>query len=348
METTVVIGCPACGRRYRFDTRRFGTSGVRVRCRSCETIMQVRIRPEMLEPARTASAAGPAGSEPAEEESPAPVDPPEPAEAQDATPVFDTPESVLKEGGIPAGPAESIQEEVPTRAEPASRQAPPAAVVADRDEDRRRLLEELLKNHGYMVTSVENGVEARRAIAATRPRLVFLNTFLPSVLGVTLCAEIKRHPELSMTAVVLVGSQYRRDRFVRNPQGLYGADAFLDCSGPDEEVLRKTGEVLARLQAAAERAPRAAEDDVSELRRLARIIAGDIILYNPKIADAEIAAGRFFETFAEEIREGESLVARRFPTLGNGRSILHDTLREAVAQHGSAAGTSSPVKVSGY
>ncbi|MFQ5767043.1 MAG: hypothetical protein ACE5ID_03560, partial [Acidobacteriota bacterium] len=75
-----------------------------------------------------------------------------------------------------------------------------------------------------------------------------------------------------------------------------------------------------------------------DLVRLARIVARDIILYNPGTAEKEISAGRFFETFAAEIREGESLVAERFPVLPGGRDLFHETLKVAIQQYGVAAG----------
>jgi hypothetical protein len=79
-------------------------------------------------------------------------------------------------------------------------------------------------------------------------------------------------------------------------------------------------------------------DERGELMRLARIVAGDIILYNPQTAEQEIAEGRFFDTFAQEIREGEALVADRYPHVADHQDLYHKTLREAVLQHGEAAG----------
>ena len=323
METVVVIGCPACGRRYRFDTRRFGMSGVRVRCRSCEMIMQVRVKPEMMQP---------------EAGNPGPI-----RRAGSETSVPDSMPSTARPAATPAEAVESSPRGKSEGLDSAPETVGRGALVADRDVDRRRLLVEVLKKHGFTVSAAEDGIEARRIVAADRPAVVFLNAFLRGVLGVTLCAEIKRHPELASTEVVLVGSQYRRGRFVRDAGSLYGANAFLDGSGTEEEILRQAGEILRELQGAPGRVRDAPDDGLTELKRLARIIAGDIILYNPATAAAEIAAGRFFETFAEEIREGESLVNRRFPSLGNRRGVFHDTLKETIAQYGRAAGIPAPV-----
>ncbi|MFQ5669760.1 MAG: response regulator [Acidobacteriota bacterium] len=296
MDRTLLIGCPACGRRYRFDAQRFGTTGIRIRCRFCQEIMRVEISQEET-----------TGSGP---DSPAP------------------------EPGQPG----------PFSAAPDPVEAEPGALVADSEGSVRSTVSETLRASGYLVDEVENGVEVRRFVAVHRPQVVFLNVFLPHVLGVTLCSEIKRHPELSKTRVILVGSLYRRDRFMRDPRDLYGADGFLDANGSPEEVRQRVRDLAETLKPVTGPGEMDGSGDaLEELRRLARIVAGDIILYNPERAEEEIASGRFFDTFAEEIREGEALVNRRFPDIADGGSLYHETLREAVVQHSAAAGIPSPV-----
>lgn len=417
MESIVVIGCPSCGRRYRFDTRRFGTSGVRVRCRSCETIMMVRVRSSLLETEsesptptshvvehdrplatplksgsdETEAVPGSGPSDPTvrvcENEKDTPSDRSAPTFEQFLSRTRTSPEDTSEEpstgrddlplvsrttdssaaadehrassatGGetgtascLEARPEEALEDtaadddEIPFLPDPESAgpfESPedqPCALVADRDADRRELFTQLLRNEGFSVLAADSGFEARRILATDRPRIAFLNAFLPDVLGVTLCSEIKRHPELSTIHVILVGSQYRRDRFVRDPAELYGADAFLDGSGGSEDVLRRARVLVRDVETDVDVPDLKSPDDLTALKRLARIIAGDIILYNPTTAEAEIAAGRFFETFAEEIREGETLVATRFPEIGDRESVFHSTLQEAVAQHGLSAG----------
>jgi len=269
----IVIGCPGCGRRYRFDAARLGAHSIRVRCRSCEEIMMVDVPPE-----------------------PAP--------------------------GVAPTPPPLVPVADPQR---------PLALVADRDPELRADLGTALRQAGYEVEEALDGHQARRLLAARVPHVAFLNAFLPGVLGVTLCAEIKRHPERSAARIVLVGSLYRRDRFVRDPQALYGADAFLDASDARADRVRAALALLQTLPPPATPAP--VGDSTTDLRRLARIIAGDIILYNAPASDHEIAAGRFFDTFAEEVREGEQLVDQRFPGLEDRHRLYQSALREAIAAH---------------
>jgi CheY-like chemotaxis protein len=531
METTVLIGCPVCGRRYRYDTARFGTSGIRLRCRSCEAVMRVEIpvpllgestagaprtgaQPEVPSrekipvavPATASREALPAASvfqEPVVGEKPvasgtpapglsAPSEPVLPAEsaplpvpprerdayagpAVSATVQPELPEvptvslessvptdlegaekavpsarsarlpevdlsrvppweretstdpelSATSEPALPAEsatppvppwergtnaepavsgtvqpdlpdePAVSLESSVPGEPVPADTSAPetsatrepdqpaepapppvdddaaihgtrialeqeaercldemferggdaqeagalPVALVADRDEAMRELLSTVLRDSGFQVEEAIDGIEARRMLAAHRPAVVFLNAFLPQILGVTLCAEIKGHPELAAgTRVIIVGSLYRRDRFVRDPRDFYGADDFLDGSGSADEIRRRAADLCGELCGEKPGEVESGVDERGELMRLARIVAGDIILYNPQIAEREIAEGRFFDTFAQEIREGESLVAHRYSHVAGHQSLYHETLREAVLQHGEAAG----------
>ncbi len=330
MDTMVLIGCPVCGRRYRYDTARFGTRGVRLRCRSCEAVMKIDL---------SRDGAGDAHAEPALE-APAPEER-ESVFASEAAPDSDGSGPGVPPPATPAPPVGTLDAEAELRLEETFGPSPdqrPAALVADRDEGLRAVLAGALAEGGYEVHAVSDGLEARRNLAAPRLQLAFLNVYLPHVLGVTLCSEIKRHPELARIHVVLVGSLYRRDRFVRDPHEMYGADGFLDGSGSPEEMRARVAGICDGLGQ-----PPLAEEPVegdtrAELIRLARIVAGDIILYNPRIAEQEIAAGRFFVTFAQEVREGEALVAHRFPHLSDHRDLYMEALREAVEHHGEAAG----------
>ncbi len=340
MAGTVLIGCPTCGRRYRYDAGRFGSRGVRIRCRTCEAVMRVDI-PAALQPAPGDVTGIPENAASVREiplsttrEMSA-----EPTELREssATPAGDAPQADdSPQDDDPPQTGVALQAEAPhATAGDAGR---PRAVVAEPDPTLRHLLASSLEHQGYEVESISDGLEVRRFLAGWRPRLVVLNVFLPHVLGVTLCSEIKRHPELQETRVLLVGSLYRRDRFMRNPDDLYGADGFLDGNRPHDEIRRDLDRFCGAGAASPTSVAEPAGDEWDELTRLARIVVGDIILYNPDTADRELAAGRFLEAFAHEIREGEALVVERFSPLKGHGEVYQQTVKEAVARHCSAAG----------
>jgi CheY-like chemotaxis protein len=234
----------------------------------------------------------------------------------------------------PAAPAASPEPIVPAPRRP-------LALVAERDTSLRDLLAAAAAAAGWEVETCADGHDARARLATRRASLAILNVYLPGVLGVTICAQVKRHPELKSIRVVLVGSQYRRERYVRDPRTLYGADGFLDASLDEADLRREAGALLAAWSAPAPAAAPLRSGDVEDLTRLTRIIAGDIVLYSAGRAEEAMAAGSFMERFDEEIREGEALIAARFPGLPGARDIFHAVLREELAAQAEAAGLST-------
>ncbi|NMC73898.1 MAG: response regulator [Geobacteraceae bacterium] len=68
-------------------------------------------------------------------------------------------------------------------------------------------------------------------------------------------------------------------------------------------------------------------------RRLARIIVGDIALYNQKKVEEGIRCGTFRELLRDEIAEGEKLYMRRVPEeVRNGTSYLQEAFDDFLAQ----------------
>ena len=333
MVGTVLIGCPTCGRRYRYDAARFGSRGVRIRCRTCEAVMRVDI-PAALQQGDGDRAGIPEMA--AAPCVPSPLSPETDSRGVEAleTTTQQAPDATQAGHATQAGDA--LEEaEAHGAADDAGK---PRALVAEQDPGLRNLFTSSLQAEGYEVQAISDGLQVRRFLAGWRPRLVVLNVFLPQVLGVTLCSEIKRHPQLQETRVLLVGSLYRRDRFMRHPDDLYGADGFLDGNGEQGEMRRELVKFCRESAALPSSAIDAGGDEWDELTRLARIVVGDIILYNPDTADRELAAGRFLQAFAQEIREGEGLVSERFSHLPGHGEVYHQTVKEAVARHCSAAG----------
>ena len=357
MESTVLIGCPTCGRRYRYDAGRFGYSGVRIRCRTCESVMRVDVPPALQHPqgqplhsppGDQARSQAPALGAADGSWEPPPVPPVEQGGAAGCTPPADAllpassspalPDADAPQGhGVPA----TAQDNAPGGAEVPG---PPQALVADRDAVLRTLLAVTLREEGYQVTEVEDGPAVRPALAGRRPQVVVLNAFLPEILGVTLCSEIKRHPELNETTVILVGSLYRRDRFMRDPDDLYGADGFIDGSAPPAEVRKTLVGLCPARSGGASPLRTDAVSEHEELARLARIVVGDIILYNPDSAQKERAAGNFLQAFAAEMTEGQALVEERFGHLPGHVDLYFQIARDTIARHCEAAGMNTGMR----
>jgi hypothetical protein len=77
---------------------------------------------------------------------------------------------------------------------------------------------------------------------------VILSASLPKMYGFQICEVIKRNESLRSIAVVLAGSIYHTGRYRREPNELYGADAYLedpDLPGGLISILEKIGVSMA-------------------------------------------------------------------------------------------------------
>jgi DNA-binding response OmpR family regulator len=81
-------------------------------------------------------------------------------------------------------------------------------VVEDHD-DTRELYMTCLSLEGFEVRGAVDGADGIAQVRAHRPDLVLLDFALPRMNGAEVLREIRRDPDLSGTAVVLVSAQMR-------------------------------------------------------------------------------------------------------------------------------------------
>jgi predicted Zn finger-like uncharacterized protein len=194
----MIAACPKCAARYRIERDRLEAGGgVRLRCSRCEAVF--RVRP------------------PSAEEAPAPAAQPMP------------------ERRAPAAAA---------RPAPAPAQKPDAArpdgecvLVAMRESDLAKRTADLLEAEGYAVLRAADGVEAMLEIQRRLPRAVVLSADLPKMFGFQICEILKRNPSLKRTWTVLVGAIHHPDRYRREADELYGADAYLESPDLPDGIL---------------------------------------------------------------------------------------------------------------
>jgi hypothetical protein len=80
-------------------------------------------------------------------------------------------------------------------------------------------------------------VEAMLEIQRRLPRAVVLSADLPKMFGFQICEILKRNPSLKRTWVVLVGAIHHPDRYRRDADELYGADAYLESPDLPDGIL---------------------------------------------------------------------------------------------------------------
>lgn len=117
-------------------------------------------------------------------------------------------------------------------------------IVCDDEEPMRELLEELLTDEGYAVTTARNGAELRRLVPQVRPDLVLCDLKMPGEDGLSLTRWIRSEGHAAVVMLTGMGSVV--DRVV----GLeMGADDYLGKPFEPAELRSRIKAVLRRTMA---------------------------------------------------------------------------------------------------
>ncbi len=239
--------------------------------------------------------------------------------------------------------------------------AAPLVVVGDEPREFRDLVRRTLEGLGCRVETTEDGESALRIAGEKKPPLMVLNVYLRKLLGVAVCEAIKGKESLRGIRVVLVGSVFKSERFVRGPRHLYGADDYFEDVIPEAEMRDRFAAVLGGVCAGVEArgsksaaggrglpgqdtAPGArpvgagAIEPRPEIRRLARIMLSDLKIYYPDRFERAVLERKFFESFREELTKGKDLIVARFPNRPDRLEVLAGALREGLDEERAAAG----------
>jgi two-component system cell cycle response regulator DivK len=140
-----------------------------------------------------------------------------------------------------AGPATAREPAPPGRVEAAPVEAAPQegsrpeVLIADDDEDIRKLVQTVLKSHGMNCLTASTGTEALWMVHRHCPRAVVLDVNIPGMDGFELLAEIRRE-NIPAKVIMLTGRQQEPD-IIRGFQ--LGADDYVvKPFNPRELVLR--------------------------------------------------------------------------------------------------------------
>ncbi|HEX6632401.1 MAG TPA: response regulator [Usitatibacter sp.] len=132
----------------------------------------------------------------------------------------------------------NAQAEPRTAAEaPAAAASPGRILVVDDTPTNVKLLEDLLRFHGYEVEAAFDGQSALAALAERPPDLLLLDVLMPGLDGHEVCRAVRADPALAMLPVVMVTALEDREERVRGLEA--GADDFLSKPlNPPELVAR--------------------------------------------------------------------------------------------------------------
>jgi len=118
-------------------------------------------------------------------------------------------------------------------------------LVIDDDPVALRFVASMLREKGYGVLVAEDGDQGFRMAILERPDLIVTDLLMPYRDGFQLVRDVRRHPELSRTPVIILSMHDREEDIVRGLEG-----------GADDYVIKpfNARELLARIRKQLERA----------------------------------------------------------------------------------------------
>jgi len=102
----------------------------------------------------------------------------------------------------------------------------PLILIADDDQEMRRLVRKALEKLGLRTVEARDGEEAITALVEHQPAGAVLDVMMPSVNGWEVCKYIRSKPEFEKVAVLMLTAIGKTTNELTAP--LYGADAYLD------------------------------------------------------------------------------------------------------------------------
>ncbi len=133
----------------------------------------------------------------------------------------------------------------------------PHLLIVDDDPEIGDLLSDYLSQHGYRVSSAQNGDDMWRAFKKAKIDLVILDIMLPGDDGITLCRKLRETSEVSI--IMLSAVDEEADKVV----GLeVGADDYLAKPFSPRELLARIKALLRR-----------SSGDLAEKRRASKLVS---------------------------------------------------------------------------
>jgi CheY-like chemotaxis protein len=179
-------------------------------------------------------------------------------------------------------------------------------LVADIQRDFRSFLLSLLASQGFNLIVVDEGETALHMVKERKPKLLFVNPYLPKLMGIELIQRL-RSGKGEVPIIFLLGAIHNRKRYRRRPESLYGADDYIDEGSSDKVVIHKLSYHLGIADRKDE-----GEAIENEALRLARSIFADLLVYEGEKMEKVKKVEDFFASFADEAQEGQRYLEESF------------------------------------
>ncbi|UCF29843.1 MAG: zinc-ribbon domain-containing protein [bacterium] len=243
-----------------------------------------------------------------------------------------------------------------SREHPRSDDMIPVVLVAVPEEDLAELVVRILARNGFRGVVASTGRDAVRILTEDPPDAALINVVLPDILGYEIIDRVPGGPAERTFPIVLLSSVHHGTRYKRAPTSYYGADDYIERhhlpdllvpkikrlldDGPRDGPLKAGPEVTAAQsdddvddrrkieEIHLEGGDRSGDPGVEELRRMCRIIAGDIALYNEEII-RDSASAQLLDSLSSDLDEGVRLLRDRYPDFNGDHSLF---LKEEMAR----------------
>src|SRR6185437_11436318 len=176
--------------------------------------------------------------------------------------------------------------------------SPGRILVVDDNPINVKLLEDLLRYHGYEVEAAFDGESALATLRENPPDLVLLDVLMPGLDGHEVCRAVREDPALAMLPVVMVTALEDREERVRGLDA--GADDFLSKPLNPPELVARVRSLL-RIRRLYDTAQRQAAQLAAWNRTLEARVAAQVAhveklqrlkrFFSPQLAELILAGG---------------------------------------------------------
>jgi DNA-binding response OmpR family regulator len=114
---------------------------------------------------------------------------------------------------------------------------PETILVAEDQHTILNLIEFKLKNSGYNVIVVEDGISALEKAKSMRPDMILLDVMMPLMTGFEVLSELKKESSTKGIPVLIITAQTREDEIIKGLE-LGAEDYILKPFSPNELLAR--------------------------------------------------------------------------------------------------------------
>ena len=119
---------------------------------------------------------------------------------------------------------------------------PHRVLIADDDDDIRRLVELVLQKAGILADAVDGGIPALEAARSTSRELLVLDVRMPDMSGLEVCRQLKSDEATSGGHILLMSSDYTTEDVAAGYAA--GADDYLPKPFSPSELVRRVTRLL--------------------------------------------------------------------------------------------------------